>query len=138
MPQGSAGPAGPAGISTATFEDGSVTPTGIPQVVAQRTLPAGSWVVIATVQTSWGSPDIGGDSVSTFCRLNSDGALMGAQNAEVRGDLDGAQEQVLTITGGTFVPGGQTRTVALQCSSGLGNSLKIYGRMLIMQVGGFS
>ncbi|MFN8121937.1 MAG: collagen-like protein [Thermoleophilia bacterium] len=133
---GPPGPAGPAGISTATFVDGT-SGGGGQSVVAQKTLPAGSWVVIATAQTSWGAPDIGGDNVSVGCSLNSDGSRMGNHVVSVRGDLDGAQEQLVTVTGGTFVPAGQTRTVTLECFTGF-NALKVYGRMLIMQVGGFS
>jgi hypothetical protein len=146
-PAGPAGPqgiAGPAGISTATFgfSAGAVQLNGDDSFkeVASKFVPEGSWVVVATVNTTAinGHYD-GADEITDLgCEVRSGANVIGG-GADRRFIPNGDQvKRSLTFNGGTQVPAGGI-AVSVWCHSQDGPNESVdFVQMMFLQVGGFS
>ena len=135
---GAPGPAGPAGISTATFAISSnvtLNEVGFTKVTG-KTLPMGSWVVVATANISSVTP-FDGDVINTLnCELRSGANVIGyAIDRRVIPDAD-TVDSALAMNGGTAVPDGGIE-VSLWCASQLGGE-RAAGQLMFLQIGGFS
>jgi Collagen triple helix repeat (20 copies) len=136
--QGIQGIQGPAGISTATFAITSDVTLGddVFTKVTSKTLPTGSWVVVATANLASATP-FDGDRITTVqCELRSGANVIGyAVDRRVIPD-DESVDVALAMNGGTSVPDGGIE-VSLWCASQLGSDIAA-GQLLFLQVGGFS
>jgi hypothetical protein len=80
-PQGSQGPQGvqgPAGVTAVTFAGGSAILGTTFTQVASKNLPAGSWAIVATVNTDVFGPFNGDSIYSCGCELRSGGGVLAA------------------------------------------------------------
>ncbi len=145
-PKGDKGDPGPAGASTATF---ALNPTGIgltdslKQVVA-KSLPAGSWAIVATVNTEPSAGGAGPFIRTASCQLrNGDNIIGGATDRRVIPASDQVN-RTLTMNGGAQVPAGGGE-VSVWCSTQGADNLQFseeidqFGaQMMIVQVDHFS
>jgi hypothetical protein len=142
---GAPGPAGPAGISTATFAGSDALFINItPTEVASKTLPEGSWVIVATAEIE----SEGGDSDHVFdsgCFLQSGNDFIGGSTDRRFVPSGQIVKAVVTITAGAQIAAGGGE-VHLKCSSQLGGGSGAGGtssgvdssRLMFLQIGGFS
>ena len=135
---GAPGAPGPAGVSTATFAiSGSVDlpDTTLTEVVS-KTVPAGSWAVVATADVSPGIGNFGGDRIlSSHCELHNGAGFIGG-TTDRRVLPGGDQVDVsLSMNGGAQVPTGGG-DVSLWCSAQLGGIAS--AQIMLLQIGGFS
>jgi len=151
-PQGPAGPAGPtgltgpqgepgpAGVSTATFAFTTVhvaLPEAFTKVVAKN-LPAGSWAIVATVNTSAFGPISGGDNIRDVnCELRNGADFIGGATDRRAIPVDDHVYRSLSMNGGAQVPAGGGE-VSLWCNSQGGTETVQHAQMMMIQVGGFS
>ncbi len=141
-PDRSSRPRGPAGISAARFVSisGPSVPDNYPTEVASTTLPAGNYVIIASVQST-GSTDSYGSHFagSLTCTLTNNGGFAGSQQ-ESYNDGDTTDSTIsFTINAGAAVPAGGAR-ISLKCSTNVyvaGGTVAVVGEMVVLQVGGF-
>ncbi len=141
-PTGPPGPRGPVGISAARFVsiNGPSVPDNYPTEVASTTLPAGDYVIIASVQST-GSTDSYGSHFagSLSCTLTNNGGFAGSQQ-ESYNDGDTTDSTIsFTINAGAAVPAGGAR-ISLKCSANVyvaGGTVAVVGEMVVLQVGGF-
>jgi hypothetical protein len=135
---GPPGAPGAPGVSTATFAIGNA---GLPEdttltEVASKTLPAGSWAVIATADIRPGPGNFGGDRVlSSHCELHSGAGFIGGTTDRRVLPADDNVDVSLSINGGAQVPTGGGE-VSLWCSAQLGGFGS--GQIMLLQIGGFS
>jgi hypothetical protein len=124
--------------TTASFAgpSGSVLLSDSFTKVAGKTLPAGSYAIIATANTETGVP-FAGDRVSdTACELrNGSNFIGGATDRRVIKNGDKGKVS-LSMNGGAQVPAGGGEA-SLWCLSQLGGSVN-YGQMMIIRLDGFS
>jgi len=134
-PQGPAGGLGPASF---TSVGGGTLVLGSSKIILSKTVPAGSWVFIATV-SGIGSND--SNFVFAGCSLAIGAGVIGSANASAS-DNDDNQNMfwALSMNGGVFVPAGETRTVDLWClidaEDGINGTFSS-AQMLTLQVGSF-
>ena len=141
-PTGPPGPRGPVGISAARFVsiNGPSVPDNYPTEVASTTLPAGNYVIIASVQST-GSTDSYGSHFagSLTCTVTNNGGFAGSQQ-ESYNDGDTTDSTIsFTINAGAAVPAGGAR-ISLKCSTNVyvaGGTVAVVGEMMVLQVGGF-
>jgi hypothetical protein len=124
--------------TTATFAgpSGSVPLDDFFTKVAAKTLPAGSYAVIATANTETGAPFGGGDRITdTACELrNGSNFIGGATDRRVVKNLDQGKA-ALSMNGGAQVPAGGGE-VSLWCLSQLGGIVRS-GQMMMIRLDGF-
>jgi hypothetical protein len=137
-PQGPPGPAGPAGASTATFVgatgvrvDGEV----LTQVVS-KTLPAGSWTLVATANLV--SDDFADEGIrTTDCELRSGAAFIGGATDRRLIPEDDHVDVSLSMNGGTFLPAGGDVSLWCRMQSAATIGTVTSAQLMIVQVGGF-
>ena len=141
-PVGPAGPRGLAGISAARFVsiNGPSVPDNFPTEVAATFLPAGNYVIIASVQST-GTTDSAGSHFSgnLICTLTNNGGFAGSQ-LESYNDGDTIDNTIsFTINAGAAVPAAGAR-ISLKCDTNVyvaGGTVAVVGEMMVLQVGGF-
>jgi hypothetical protein len=141
-PVGPAGPRGLAGISAARFVsiNGPSVPDNFPTEVAATFLPAGNYVIIASVQST-GTTDSAGSHFSgnLTCTLTNNGGFAGSQ-LESYNDGDTIDNTIsFTINAGAAVPAAGAR-ISLKCDTNVyvaGGTVAVVGEMMVLQVGGF-
>jgi hypothetical protein len=136
-PKGDTGPAGAPGPSTATFASatGVILDVNSTKVVSKN-LPAGSWAITATANTTVGISSFAGDRMlSTSCQLRNGTDIIGGatDRRSVPAGQNGAA--TLSMNGGAQVPAGGGE-VSLWCNGQLPE--KADAQMMMIQVGGFS
>lgn len=133
-PQGVPGPQGPTGITGgATFAFGTmVFDAGFTQVLS-KAVPAGNWVVVATVTVR--SPVFNETTlVNTQCELRNGPSVIGGTEDYIRSDRGIIVS--LSMNGGAALP--QGGTISLWCQQpNLPGQSHADAQMMIMQVGGF-
>jgi len=141
-PTGPPGPRGPAGISAARFVsiNGPSVPDNYPTEVASTVLPAGNYVIIASVQSTGTTDSYGSDFAGNLiCTLTNNGGFAGSQQ-ESYNDGDTRDSTIsFTINAGAAVPAGGAR-ISLKCSTNVyvaGGTVAVVGEMVVLQVGGF-
>jgi hypothetical protein len=141
--QGVQGAQGPAGISTATFAQAYdvelADPFHASTKVVSKTLPAGNWVVIATVETV-GSFDPHAVEHNVTCILMNGVVPFGGGDATDRRSSDfNTTVRLLTLMGGTVVPAGGSE-ISVQCYSqgAAGSERAAIAKVTFLQVGSFS
>jgi len=137
---GTDGAPGPAGISTATFATvGQVSFTADDTLtkIASKTLPAGSWAIVATATIPSDLP-FNGDIIRTSsCELHNPAGNVIGGTADRRVTPDGDQTiQSLSMTGGAIVAAGGGE-VSLWCRSQAASTVGS-AQIMMLQVGGFS
>jgi len=136
---GQQGPPGPAGISTATFAGATNVALGTNLLaIASKSLPAGSWAVVATVNTHATPGDVTAGNNDLHCELRNGNDFMG--DATDRRFLASGEtaKRSLSMNGGAFIPDG-TSTVAVWCESTLGLIEVVdSAQIMMLQIGGFS
>jgi hypothetical protein len=136
--KGDPGAPGTPGISTATFAFGSSDYLNdTPMKVASKTLAAGSWAVVATVNSSSGFYFDGGDrNADMGCELRNGADVIG-HATDRRVYPEGATvKRSLSMHGGAFVAAGGGE-VSLWCTS-QGIDHVADAQIMMMKVGGFS
>lgn len=133
---GPSGPQGPPAPTVATFAGIAprvpLTPRATYVRVAGKRLPAGSWALVATVNTSGGSGIRDVD-----CQVRNGGDVIGG-TADRRLTPSGqVVKRTLTMNGGAQVPPGGGE-VSVWCRSQGGNDTADYGFLMAIQLGGFS
>ena len=135
-PQGVQGPQGPAGVSAATFAGNGAPGVLLGQSftqVASKNLPAGSWAIVATVNTIAIGQFAGGDVITDELRSGT-AFLGGATDRRVVPEDDDVQRS-LSMNGGAQIPAGGG-VVSLWCRS-QGLEYATYSQIMMTQVGGF-
>jgi hypothetical protein len=142
-PQGPQGPAGPAGISTATFAFTTAF-VALPETftkVVSKNLPAGSWAIVATVNTNvygqGGGPTAGDNVRDVSCELRNGATVIGSATDRRAIPLDDLVKRSLSMNGGAQVPAGGGE-VSVWCNSQDGTDTVLQAQMMMLQVGGFS
>ena len=142
---GAKGDAGAPGISTATFAgSGSVLldPGNVWFKVASKNLPAGSWAIVATVNTT----GVGAEVTDVRCELRNGEAFIGGtvDRRAFPSDAHDTVRRSLSMNGGAQVPPGGGE-VSLWCLSqgqsgdtGFASDFVSSSQMMMIQVGGFS
>jgi hypothetical protein len=136
--KGDPGAPGTPGISTVTFAFGSSDYLDdTPAKVASKTLAAGSWAVVATVNSSSGFYFAGGDhNADMGCELRNGADVIG-HATDRRVYPEGATvKRSLSMNGGAFIPAGGGE-VSLWCTS-QGIDYVADAQIMMMKVGGFS
>jgi len=138
-PQGPQGEPGPAGISTAMFVF-TTAPINISEnmtKVLSKSLPAGSWALVATTNMDVGQTSFGGDRIlTTACQLRNGAAIVGSAVDRRFVPEDDFATASLTLNGGAAVPAGGGE-VSLWCQSQIGATVT-QAQIMMLQVGGFS
>lgn len=124
--------------TTATFA--GATPQALGDAfskVASKTLPAGSWAIVATANTASSGP-FGGDIVrDTVCELRNGNSFIGGAR-DRRLTPDGGQTHAsLSMNGGAQVPAGGGE-VSLWCRYQGGSGFVDSGQMMMIRLDGFS
>jgi hypothetical protein len=126
-------------VSSATFASlgGEVSVGNSMTLVLSKTLPAGSWAVVATSSIDSPAPFLGDFIRTTACQIrNGDSVIGSASDRRLIPDLQ-VTTASLTMNGGAFIASG-TAQVSLWCSFQGGGGLAREGQMMFIQVGGFS
>jgi hypothetical protein len=140
---GPSGPTGPAGVSSATFAFAQsplqFAANNAFVKVASKTLAAGNWVVVATVNTTAlnGKFDPQRDvNADANCELRNGAAVMGSSTDRRTIPETDTVKRSLTVNGGAALPAGGE--ISLWCRSQDGvNEFIDNAQMMIMQVGSF-
>jgi hypothetical protein len=146
--QGATGPAGPsgaAGVSTITFA-GDVLFTGrffdggqgdVLRKIVAKNVPAGSWGVVATVNTWVECGGFCGATISdVYCELRNGSGFIGGAHDRRTNTQNQDIRRSLTMEGGAQVPSGGGE-VSVWCSGNWAD--KVTGALMMMiQTGGFS
>lgn len=143
---GAQGFQGAPGISTVTFagtQAVDLAPADTFKKVAGKNLPAGSWAIVATVNTKATNGTFAPYRPTTgylTCELRHGAGVIGGANdqLEISAESPRTRARSLAMNGGAQVPAGGGE-VSMWCKSQFGtNELVEYGQMMMMQVGGFS
>ncbi len=143
-PKGDKGEPGAPGISTTTFA-GNTTPVSLPldgsfTRVLSKNLPAGSWAIVATVNTNALIPGVnpGEDTKvrDAGCELRNGTDFIGGATDRRLIREDDTVKRSLSMNGGAQVPAGGGE-VSVWCRSQAAEAV-IYAQMMLMRVGGFS
>jgi hypothetical protein len=134
------GLAGPAGISQAGFDGHAGTDIGAGfELIQQRAIPAGSYVLIATVSIGSHYQFDGNPQENTAqCELrDGSGNFIAGSGARGASHIGIVWRAALTLVGGVFVPDGQIKTIQTWC-----RVLPDGGRydavtVLFLKIGGF-
>jgi hypothetical protein len=142
-PKGDDGAPGAPGISTVTF---AITPKptsnniqDVPTEIITRSLPEGSWAIVATVNAEAGIGVFADDDqVGDFsCQLrNGTTVIGGAADRRLR-PAGETVKQSLTMNGGAVIAAGGGE-VSVYCRSQLGGQAVEQAQLMIMKVGAFS
>ncbi len=141
--QGVPGPAGQNGFSLADFVSGIgfAFPKDVQTKIISKTVPAGNFTFIVTISgIGMNGIQFEGDPffVDTFCKLQDEfGGVIGIANARGVSEEDVNTHHAITLTGGSFVPAGQTRTISAYCLVGGVGGVFDSAQMLTLKVGGF-
>lgn len=143
-PEGDKGDPGAPGTSTATFAGNStrvqLAADEVFSKVASKNLPAGSWVVTATVNTTASNSSFGGDDLhrDLACELRNGTAFIGGATDRRTIVYEETVKRSLSLNGGAQVSAGGGE-VSLWCKSQNGlNEYVDHAQMMMLQVGGFS
>jgi hypothetical protein len=109
---GPQGPQGPAGISMATFAFTTAF-VALPETftkVVSKNLTAGSWAIVATVNTNvysqGGGPTAGDNIRDVSCELRNGATVIGSATDRRAIPLDDLVKRSLSMNGGAQVPAG--------------------------------
>ncbi|HEV7720859.1 MAG TPA: hypothetical protein VGO60_06225 [Iamia sp.] len=137
-PQGATGPGGPSGVRIVSFPNSLVSFQ--PTLLGSTVVGPGSYLAIANLRISFDLESGEGESmIETACELRSGSDFIGSQGSFDYIDSENGLVP-MTVTGGVFVPAGETRTVGIYCwgiDSGpwlIGSSA---GQLIVEQHGGF-
>lgn len=106
-------------------------------LVLSKRLPAGSWAIVATANTTVGQGNFGGDRIAdAHCELRNGASVIGGATDRRFLPADDKVKRSMTTNGGAQVParGGE---VSMWCESQLDDYVDS-AQMMLMQVGGFS
>lgn len=137
--QGPKGDTGAPGVSTTTFAiDGGIDLASGFRKVLSKTLPAGSWAIVATANTTAGQGIFsGGDHIfDASCELRNGATPIGGATDRRFVPEDDKVKRSLSMNGGAQVPAGGGE-VSLWCKSQIDDRVD-YAQMMMMQVDGFS
>jgi hypothetical protein len=109
-----------------------------------KTVGAGSWAVVATVNTRAASQQgdftggFGDSSSDLFCTLRNGADTIGVTHDRrfIQGDAI-FEDRSVTMNGGAFVPDGGTAEVSVWCQSNGYDTLE-HAQMMLLRVGSFS
>jgi hypothetical protein len=146
--QGVPGPVGPAGPSVAaTFVQGGsggLFASKAFTLLAQKSVAAGSYVAVATVSSAGSSPEswngAGTSHISTAvdCQLRSNTDVIGGGAASGSVTQFVSDTNEITMTGGVFVPSGETRNISLWCRDPFESIGRVgASQIMILRIGGF-
>ena len=142
---GAPGAPGAAGVTLAdfVFTNGFGFVKDVATPLLRKTVPAGSYVFVATVSNVGTGSTLGGfdddpaKDVDTFCTLSDGVGVIGTANAQGQIEPKSNVRHPLTITGGTFVEAGQSKLISLHCTVGGYPGQFDSAQILTMKVGGF-
>ncbi len=126
-------------VSTTTFanfQGPKAVSTLVP--IMDKTVPAGSWAVTATVNSSVGTESHSGDVTrDVVCSLRDGGLhFLGGATDRRTAPAGQAAKRTLTMTGG-FQSQASSNTVSVWCGA-QGTEIIDYASMMLIRVGGFS
>jgi Collagen triple helix repeat (20 copies) len=145
-PAGATGATGPAGVALAdfVFANGFGFVKDVATPLVAKTVPAGSYVFVATVSSVGTGSTLGGfdddpaKGVDTFCTLSDElGGVIGTANAIGQIEPHTNVRHAVTLTGGTFVAAGQSKTITVYCTVGGYPGRFDSAQILTIKVGGF-
>lgn len=140
-PQGPGGPPGPAGgVSAVTF---AITSTnvpldfnGAPTHVVSKDVPAGDWVVVGTVNTTFYGGFSGDMIRDLVCELRTGATVIGSAVDRRVAPEDQAVRRSVSLNGGASLPSGGT--IRLWCRTQGATAEEVdQAQLMIMKVGGF-
>jgi hypothetical protein len=126
--------------TTATFA-GNAAPVDLSAsftTIAAKSLPAGSWGIVATANTTASGPDNGDVYGDVVCELrNGNSFIGGATDVREKREPDKPLKRSLSMNGGAQVPAGGGQ-VSLKCKSDNQYSERVtYAQMMIIRLDGF-